>query len=182
MIGITGQIGAGKSFVGQMLRNRGFKVVDADLAVHELYRDCKELRDSIAAEFGPEALTTDGVNRKLIADLIFLDEQARLRLEQLVYPQLIAYIQSQKPDYVEAALFENVPQLVASLESLWIVTAPADIRLQRLTAPGRGLSPEDALRRMKLQAGKDVPEFWQKLFPGKNLRFIDNGGNIAPEI
>ncbi len=182
MIGITGQIGAGKSFVGQILRDRGFKVVDADLAVHELYRDCKELRQSIAKEFGPEALTDEGINRKFIADLIFRDECARLRLEQMVYPQLTSYIQNQQPDYVEAALFENVPQLVATLESLWIVTAPADIRLQRLTSPGRGLSLDDARRRMQLQADKNSPDFWQKLFPGKLLRFIDNGGDTVPEI
>lgn len=181
MIGITGQIGAGKSFVGQMLRDRGFKVVDADLAVHELYRDCKELRDSIAAEFGPEALTTDGVNRKLIADLIFKDETARKRLENLVYPKLAEFVAAQNPDYVEAALFENVPDMVSLLDSLWVVVASEKIRFDRLVNL-RGLSAEDAKRRMDLQREKNDLENWMKIFPGKEIRFIENNGNSLPVI
>ena len=47
-IGITGSIGSGKSFVGELLRERGFRVLDADRQVHELYRDSKELRAKLA--------------------------------------------------------------------------------------------------------------------------------------
>ena len=43
-IGITGGIGAGKSLAGKLLRNRGYQVLDADKTVHDLYRDCNELR------------------------------------------------------------------------------------------------------------------------------------------
>lgn len=182
MIGITGQIGAGKSFVGQMLRGRGHKVLDADVTVHKLYRDDALLRQAISAQFGECALTADGVGRKFIADLIFRNPSARKQLEKLVYPALTRYILQENPDFVEAALFENVPEIVAALDEIWVVTAPAEVRLQRLTAPGRGLSPEDARRRMQLQSAKDRPEFWQELFPGKELRFIDNGGDCPPRI
>lgn len=181
MIGITGQIGAGKSFVGQMLRERGFKVLDADLAVHELYRDSKDLRQAIALEFGAEALTADGVNRKFIADLIFKDESARKRLEALVYPALTEYVVLQNPDYVEAALFENVPEMVALLDSLWVVTASEETRYNRLVGK-RGLSPEDASRRMELQREKNDPENWKKLFPGKEIRFIENNDDSLLNI
>lgn len=181
MIGITGQIGAGKSFVGQMLRDRGFKVLDADKAVHELYRDCKELRDSIAAEFGPEALTSDGVNRKFFAELIFKDESARKRLESLVYPLLTEYVVRQDPDYVEAALFENVPALVERMDQFWVVTAPEQVRLTRLVEQ-RHLSTEDAQRRIALQREKDAPETWRILLSNKPIRFIVNDGETSLDI
>lgn len=181
MIGITGQIGAGKSFVGQMLRERGFKVLDADLAVHELYRDSKDLRQAIALEFGAEALTADGVNRKFIADLIFKDESARKRLEALVYPALTEYVVLQNPDYVEAALFENVPQMVQQMESFWVVVASEETRFNRLVNQ-RGLSVEDARRRMDLQRAKNDSETWKKLFPGKEIRFIENNDGSLPKI
>lgn len=176
MIGITGQIGAGKSFVGQLLRERNFHVVDADLAVHQLYRDHQGMREAIAREFGPEALTESGVNRKFFADLIFKDSAARIRLESLVYPVLTDYILKEKPDFVEAALFENVPEMVAFLDEIWVITAPEEIRLKRLVEK-RNFSMEDAKRRIDIQKNKEAEENWRALFPGKILRFIENTGD-----
>lgn len=181
MIGITGQIGAGKSFVGQILRERKACVIDADQAVHQLYRDHQELREAVAREFGPDSLTASGVDRKFFADLIFKDASARIRLENLVYPVLTEYIVKESPDFVEAALFEKVPALVEHLDEIWVVTAPAEIRLNRLLE-NRGFSREDALRRMSLQQSKDVEEFWSGLFPGKILRFISNAGDVPPVL
>lgn len=176
MIGITGQIGAGKSFVGHRLRERKIRVIDADLAVHQLYRDNLELRTAISREFGAESLTETGVNRKFFADLIFKDAGARVRLENLVYPVLTAYILRESPAFVEAALFENVPALVEHLSEIWVVTAPAATRLQRLTS-NRKMNEDDARRRMELQQAKDSEECWRRLYPGKVLRFIDNDGD-----
>ena len=80
-IGITGSIGAGKSFVGALLRARNFQVLDADCKVHELYRDSAGLRAEMAAYFGEECLTPTGVNSALIADRVFADANARVKLE-----------------------------------------------------------------------------------------------------
>lgn len=178
MIGITGQIGAGKSFVGRMLRERHIRVIDADVAVHHLYRDSASLRAAVAAEFGEESLTGNGVNKKFFADLIFKDASARARLEKLVYPELTRYILQENPAFVEAALLENVPEVVNALDEIWIVTAPADVRLERLTK-NREMPLEDARRRMELQKAKDDVEYWRSLFPGKLLRFIDNSKDEA---
>ncbi|MBR1745060.1 MAG: dephospho-CoA kinase, partial [Fibrobacter sp.] len=87
-IGITGSIGSGKSFVGSLLRERGYMVLDADRQVHEVYRTSAPLRASIAQAFGAESLTPEGVDRKYLAGLIFKDDSARERLENLVYPYL----------------------------------------------------------------------------------------------
>jgi len=182
MIGITGQIGAGKSFVGHKLRERKFRVIDADLAVHQLYRDNQELREAIAKEFGPGALKDSGVNRKFFADLIFRDSGARLRLENLIYPVLTDYLIKENPAFVEAALFENVPALVEHLSEIWVVMASPEVRLQRLTR-NREMNEADALRRMELQKSKDSEEAWRSLFPGKSLRFIDNSSvDTLPDL
>lgn len=176
MIGITGQIGAGKSFVGHKLRERHVRVIDADLAVHQLYRDNSELRTAISREFGADSLTETGVNRKFFADLIFRDAGARLRLEQLVYPVLTAYLLRENPAFVEAALFENVPEMVEHLSEIWIVMASPEVRLKRLTC-NRNMNEDDARRRMELQQSKDSKECWRRLFPGKKLHFLDNSGD-----
>lgn len=188
-IGITGSIGAGKSFVGELLRGRGFQVLDADRKVHELYRDSAELRAEIAGFFGEECLTPTGVNSALIADRIFADASVREKLEQIVYPHLTIAVEkffagepaeiagkNENGDckcarFVEAALFSRAPSLVEMLDEIWIVGASEDVRLHRLVL--RGLEKSDALRRIKNQRGACAPE----LFPGKTIRAITNDGD-----
>lgn len=176
-IGITGTIGSGKSFVGSLLRERGYMVLDADRQVHELYRTSEPLRASIAQAFGAESLTEDGVNRPYLARLIFNDEGSRILLEKLVYPHLtksvrdfLSSVMPAFPDvkFVEAALFSRTPEIVAMLDEIWIVKAPEDVRLRRLVA--RGLSEEDALLRIKNQRNTCD----ESLFPGKCVRVLEN--------
>ena len=191
-IGITGSIGAGKSFVGALLRARNFQVLDADCKVHELYRDSAGLRAEMAAYFGEECLTPDGVNSALIADRVFADANARVKLEQIVYPYLnravAEFFSGEAADsfsesaaqltrvaakcrFVEAALFSRAPELVKMLDEIWIVDAPECVRLERLVL--RGLSESDAKRRIENQRGACAPE----LFPGKRIRTVMNDGD-----
>jgi len=196
-IGITGSIGAGKSFMGELLRARNFQVLDADRKVHELYRDCAELRAEMAAFFGEDCLTPTGVNSALIADRIFADASAREKLEQIVYPYLDRAVADffdaecagnakcaadsgvecagnagkKGARFVEAALFSRAPSLVEMLDEIWIVDAPENVRLQRLVK--RGLSESDAARRIENQRGACAPE----LFPGKRIRTFTNDGD-----
>lgn len=161
-IGITGTIGSGKSTVGECLRRQGLPVLDADACVHELYRDCDALRKELAEAFGSECLTADGVNRKFFADLIFKDDAAREKLEALVYPYLTDAVQGffaahSGPAFLEAALLHRIPQVVKLLDQLWLVDAPAKVRLERLVS--RGLSREDAKRRIDAQG--DIAALWQ---------------------
>ena len=191
-IGITGLIGAGKSFVGALLRARNFQVLDADRKVHELYRDSAGLRAEMAAYFGEECLTPDGVNSALIADRVFADSKARVKLEQIVYPYLNRAVaefftgkaadsssesatqltsDADKCRFVEAALFSRAPELVKMLDEIWIIGAPESARLERLVH--RGLSESDAKRRIENQRGACAPE----LFPGKRIRTVMNDGD-----
>jgi dephospho-CoA kinase len=176
-IGITGTIGSGKSCVGNILRGRGFPVLDADACVHELYRDCNALRKELAAAFGPECLTAEGVNRQFFADLIFKDSAAREKLEALVYPYLTDAVQEffaahSGPAFLEAALLHRIPEVVKLLDQVWLVDAPAGIRLERLVS--RGLSREDAKCRIKAQG--DIADLWTGF--DKPLMKIENVGSL----
>lgn len=148
--------------MGECLRRRGLPVLDADACVHELYRDCDALRKELEEAFGPECLTADGVNRKFFADLIFKDDAAREKLEALVYPHLTDavrdfFAERFGPAFLEAALLHRIPQVVKFLDQVWLVDAPAKVRLERLVS--RGLSCEDAKRRIDAQG--DIAALWQ---------------------
>ena len=185
-IGITGTIGSGKSSVGSILCGRGFPVLDADACVHELYRDCAALREKLAASFGPDCLTIDGVNRKFFAELIFKDGSAREKLEQLVYPYLEQAVEvffksaetatvnnvSSRYAFLEAAVLHKVPAVVKTLDALWLVDAPAQVRQERLEQ--RGLSREDARRRIETQG--DLTALWAGA--GTPLKKIENAGSL----
>ena len=176
-IGITGTIGSGKSSVGVCLRHRGLPVLDADACVHALYKDCVGLRKELAEAFGPECLTADGVNRKFFADLIFKDDAAREKLEALVYPYLTDavlefFAAHSGPAFLEAALLHRIPQVVKFLDQVWLVDAPAKVRLERLVL--RGLSREDARRRIETQG--DIAALWQA--QGIAVTRIENGGSL----
>ena len=177
-IGIVGSIGAGKSFVGTLLRDRGFRVMDADEVVHELYRTSNDLRAVIRCAFGPYCLTQDGVNREFFADLIFRDSDARRRLESLVYPYLTQAVldffeEPERPSergirFFSAALLDRVPEIVKVLDEIWAVTAPEDIRLKRLIP--RGLPEDDARRRMETQRMNALPSH-------PNIRVVENASD-----
>lgn len=163
-IGITGSIGSGKSLVGSILRENGLEVMDADKAVHELYRENFELRRKIACTFGTEALVQDGVNRKFFAKLIFENDSAREQLESIVYPFLTRKVKNffeaeecefAKVRFLEAALLNRVPEICSMLDEVWFVTAPEDLRLERLVK--RGLSAQDASRRIANQRNYALP-------------------------
>ena len=183
-VGITGSIGAGKSFVGSLLRSRGFRVLDADIAVHALYRENATLRGELTENFGEECLTTDGVNRDYFIRKIFSDDAARERLESIVYPHLTRYVKdfleapvrdgenSQSIRFVEAALLSRAPGIVALLDEIWIVDAPEAVRLERLV--NRGMDRGDALRRIENQRGECVAE----RFAGKTVRLLENANPL----
>lgn len=187
-VGITGAIGAGKSFLGELLRQRNFQVLDADKMVHELYRDNEALRSELAAAFGENCLTSSGVNRRYVADLIFKNDAKRIQLESIVYPHLTQAVERffgkasepsqghgsakelamNKVKFVEAALFSRTPEIVAMLDEIWIVEATEEIRLRRLVA--RGLDEEDAQRRIQNQLGAcDI-----SLFPKQCVKILRN--------
>lgn len=173
MIGITGEIGAGKSLVGSILRANGFCVLDADVLVHELYFDNAKLRSEIAKKFGACAINNTGVNSKFIANVIFNNDEKRKELEALVYPLLTATLLKKNPTFVEAAMLENVPELLQHIDEIWVIVADENIRLNRLIN-NRHFLLADAMQRIKVQRDRNLKSYWQNIFKNKKLRFIDN--------
>lgn len=184
-IGLTGQIGAGKSTVGRILVSRGFPIFDADREMHKLYRESAPLREALGKAFGPSVLLPDGISREKLSQIIFEDPFARSVLENLAYPFLERAIQdffeTIAPDsktlsecypqkkilseipfpkkksiaFLEAALLHKIPRTVSSLDEIWIIEADKALRMERLLL--RGLSESDAKVRMKIQENMPLP-------------------------
>ena len=157
VIGLTGQIGSGKSTAAKMLAGMGAAVIDADQIGRDVVENSPGLLRQLVAAFGTEILDRRGkLKRRKLAALAFVDAESRDRLNRLVHPHLLRELRRQ----VKAAARKNrVVVIDAALLLYWgmdkevdlvlVVHAGRDIRLERLRA--RGISPEDARAREKAQ-------------------------------
>ena len=154
-IGLTGGLAAGKSTVGRWLEEAGLPVMDADKVVLELYMPGAPGAILVQELFGDAYLLEDGsVNRPRLAELVFSEAAARVRLEAAIHPlvrsRFEAYSAKQPVAVLEATLLVE-SGLDAECDLVITVEADPEIRLQR--AMDRGMDEEEARRRLGAQGG-----------------------------
>ncbi|MER3514964.1 MAG: dephospho-CoA kinase, partial [Chloroflexota bacterium] len=82
VIGLTGNIGTGKSTVTRMLADLGATVIDADALAHEVIAPGTPGWHQVVDAFGPEVVAADGaIDRARLAAIVFSDPAALARLE-----------------------------------------------------------------------------------------------------
>jgi len=164
-IGLTGGIASGKSVVAARLAEHGAVVIDHDVLAREAVRPGSACLDAVVAEFGTGVLATDGsLDRPALGRVVFADPAARERLDAVLHPE-IRRLAAERDAAVAAAhtgtvVVHDIPLLVETGQAeafhlLLVVHAPVDVRVQRLVDT-RGLTREDAERRVAAQAPDDV--------------------------
>ncbi|HEX6813918.1 MAG TPA: dephospho-CoA kinase [Planctomycetota bacterium] len=142
VIGILGGIAAGKSAVARIFAEHGLVLLDAD---HEakVVADEPAVQRDVAAAFGPQMLTADGLDRRALAALVFADPGARKRLEAIMHPRirerLLARLDDAKASGDSAVL--DVPLLLEGGLIRWcdrvvFVDAAPAVRAARASARG----------------------------------------------
>ena len=161
-IGLTGQTGAGKSTVSEFAKKMGYKVIDADKVAREVMKSGSECVKRLAEVFGSDIIKDDGsLNRKLLAQRAFSSKENTTILNSITHPAIIARVR----EYIDIYAKENdvilfdAPQLFESggdriCDSIIAVTAPIDVRLQRILFRD-GISEKEALMRINAQFGED---------------------------
>ncbi|MFN3405360.1 MAG: pantetheine-phosphate adenylyltransferase [Cytophagaceae bacterium] len=101
IIGITGEIGAGKSYVSEQFKELGLKAgipvhrIDLDTIGHEILENLSEpvfvkLRETLIEEFGQEIKLENGfINRKALGKIVFSDLSKLERLKSILYKPLL---------------------------------------------------------------------------------------------
>ncbi|MDR2561913.1 MAG: dephospho-CoA kinase [Holophagales bacterium] len=159
ILGITGGIAAGKSTVSAVLKEMGWAVIDADSVARDVVAKGTDGLDSLARTFGADVLDGEGgLNRAYLAKIVFPNPELRRKLEGLLHPLIEAEIEkrignlppSTKGAALEAALWIEIGK-GHTFEELWVVDAPAELRLQRIM--GRdGLGRAEAEERLLSQS------------------------------
>ncbi|MBI6871645.1 dephospho-CoA kinase [Clostridium aciditolerans] len=92
-IGITGGIGSGKSTISDMLRKKGFSIIDADIVAREVLKIYPEILQKVKEQFGKEFFNEKGeLKRKEFGNYIFAVEERRKKYENIIMPFIIEYI------------------------------------------------------------------------------------------
>jgi dephospho-CoA kinase len=158
IIGITGNIGSGKSTVATLLADRGVHLIDADRVVHALYAERSgPLARAVVDAFGKSVLAPDGsIDRAALGSVVFGCSAGLRKLEGIVHPVVVSRVEEMVksvpgdiPIAIEAIkLIES--ELVALLDEVWIVTATRELQIARLEA--RGMTYDEARRRLEVQS------------------------------
>ena len=172
-VGLTGGLGAGKSEALRALGELGAATLSTDAVVHELLTS-DELREIVAAHLGEEVAPDGRLDRSLIAERVFGDEEARKWLERELWPRVGHWVAEWKQDIdarqppPRAAVVE-VPLLFESgMEAVFdatiAVTADEHVRAERAGArghaavaerTGRQLSQEEKAERADYEVRND---------------------------
>ncbi|MCL2224143.1 MAG: dephospho-CoA kinase [Defluviitaleaceae bacterium] len=154
-IGVTGITGSGTSTVSAMLAERGAYVAHADKLAHDAMSKTEPAFKEIIETFGREILTDKGeINRRALGARVFGNKEDMARLEKIIHPRVIERTRAivKKLSDMEEYTFVviDAPLLIESgmatmCDSIWLITAPNDLRIARITA--RDKIDENAAKR-----------------------------------
>lgn len=153
LIGLTGNIGSGKSTVAQLLAAKGAAVIDADALARQATEDPAVLA-AIAQQLGEDLIREGKLDRAATAQRVFADPEARERLNGIVHP----WVRRAMAARIDALLAASTPPpvivldipllyeggLERTVDAVIVVNAGLPTRLARLTA--RGLLSADDVR------------------------------------
>ena len=151
-VGLTGNIGSGKSTVARLFADWGAVVVDADAIVHALQQPGMPVLQAMVAKFGEEILAPDmTLDRAKLRTRVFGDRNALAALNGIVHPAVAAERDRQIAEARAAGtkiLIQDIPLLFevmdpAAFDAIVLVDAPVAARRERLERL-RGLDPDAA--------------------------------------
>ncbi|MGI1832878.1 MULTISPECIES: dephospho-CoA kinase [Bacillus] len=159
VIGLTGGIASGKSTVSQMIKEKGIRVVDADIIAKEAVSKGSPALHQIVQTFGEEVLLPNGeLNRQQLGAIIFSDEEKRKQLNAIVHPEVRKEMLEQRDEGVsnnETFVVLDIPLLFESkleglVDRIIVVYTTPELQLSRLMNRN-DLSEEEALNRIHSQ-------------------------------
>ena len=181
-IAIVGSSGSGKSTISKLIsKNYEAKIIDADKIAKEMTKNNGEYLQAIRQAFGNDVIKNNELDRKKLADIVFLNRAEKEKLDGLTFEYVVEEIKkeletNQNLDYQYIIL--DVPLLFESkLDKLCDYTigviAPKTEKIKRICKRDK-LSKEKALQRLNSQPNDE--------FFTKNCNTVINNENKEETI
>jgi dephospho-CoA kinase len=163
VLALTGGLGSGKSTAAGVLAELGAVVIDLDEVAKVLLDEVPAVRDRVIEAFGEGVVGAGGrIDRASLAASAFASEDATQRLNAIVHPAVLAAVagaldalalQGEPPRMVVLVvpLLAESPLFLEPVDAVLAISANEETRIERAIA--RGMSQEDAERRIARQAG-----------------------------
>ncbi|WP_461453021.1 dephospho-CoA kinase [Mucilaginibacter sp.] len=160
-IGITGNIGSGKTTVSKIFGVLGIPVFYADDEAKKVMTEDVILINEIRETFGKQSYFEDGtLNRKYIAGIVFNNEAELKKLNSIVHPATFRAFDDWQKRYTDvpyllkeaALLFESDSYKLC--DKTIMVTAPLDMRIERVMLRD-GFSKDEISKRESRQFSED---------------------------
>jgi len=153
LVGLTGNIGSGKSTVAQLLSERGATIIDADVLARRAVELGTTAYAAIVERWGTSILAADGlIDRTALRRIVFSEPQELEQLNSIVHPEVermraaLVELARQRGDRLVVCdiplLFER--RMTDDFDRIVLVDAPRPVRLERLVRE-RGLRETEAM-------------------------------------
>ena len=173
ILGITGGTGNGKTTLLNHIRDAGGIILDCDAIYHELLKTDRDMLSAIEARF-PDTVEDGQLNRKKLGSIVFADQNALEDLNRITHAAVKAEVLRRLEERPALAAIDAIGLFEGGLAELCdvtvAVTAPEDLRIQRLIARD-GISEEYARRRICAQHSDN----W---FRSRCDRVLENSGDL----
>jgi dephospho-CoA kinase len=183
IIGLTGGIATGKSTVSNIIRKKGYKVIDADEIAKDVVEKDKPAYKEIVKIFGDTILNEDkSINRKKLGSIVFKEDIIRKKLNDIVHPYVFKTIQELILKYIynEKYIFVDIPLLFEEIDKfnkygihfheIWLVYADEKTQLYRLMKRDF-INKKEGLERIKAQLPMEIKREYA-------TKIIDNRGDL----
>ena len=159
IVGLTGSIASGKSTISNMLKEKGYPIIDADLVARLVVEPGATSLLEIEHVFGAAVMNEDGtLNRDALGKLIFNDPSKRKQLNDLMHPAIRSEMLRQRDEIFESGqktLIMDIPLLFESrlqhfVDKILVVSVTEEMQLKRLMNRN-SLSKEEATSRIQSQ-------------------------------
>ena len=180
-LGITGNIGSGKSYVLDFLSKKFIKTYDLDKIAKNIYKEDESVKDEILKIF-PEVISTKKeIDTKILGKLVFNDDEMLHSLKKIIWPRIETFIQDKKnSNQNEFIAFEGAVIIDAKwhkmFDYIWIIDTNIEISKKRVLN-SRDISEIDFMNIINNQMKLKEMQF---LLENENCKYtiIENNSNI----
>ncbi len=158
VIGLTGNIGCGKSSLSNILKNNSLDIIDADIISRDIMHN-KDLLNKIFEIFGDDIKKEDGtLNRKELGKIVFNDDEKLIMLNNITHPAIKNEIKKRIKEIednnknivvVDAALLIE-GKFLDLVDKLVVISCDLDTQLNRIIKRDN-ITKEEAISRVKSQ-------------------------------
>lgn len=181
----TGGIGSGKSYVLRIFSALGVPVYFSDDRTKELYNQNQRLIKELSTLLGEDILVNGVLNKAAMAAKIFADKSLLSQVNSIVHPIVLEdFIEWKKEQsskgmnfvIIESAIILEIPFFLDETDGVLVVTAPEDVRIERVTKRD-GLSPEAVKTRMDKQMSDK-----ERIDKADFVIFADGQRAVLPQV